>query len=438
MPETSRRNILKAGLTGTVVAAGAAGGWVAWRRAKTNHAFERAVGPGFQPWDDWAAHRHEKSLMTLVRAGILAASAHNAQPWVFAIDEEAETISLYADTRRNTGILDPYLREMFLGLGCCIENMYQAARTLGYRTIIETLPGVLELYSQDRTKPLIPVARLTMSDRSVVKSAFYEAIPYRRTHRGPYIPEKPVPAEILRAMQQLTKSVSSCRLNMFSDGQNRQLFRDLVTTATQDIINTKGASEASHEWMRLSQIAIDHYADGLTVDSMGMSTIKTALAKIGPRPGSGTINDIWLDRTREVHLATAPIFGMISVRNPYDRRETLQAGMLWQRLHLYCTANGIAMQPLNQPLEMVDIERARKLKPRTTGRILELLPETDMTFTPTFAFRMGYSFRAIPPSPRRGPDDVTVPPEQVQPKKQPVQLVKDPEPAEEQKETTVE
>jgi len=407
MPETTRRNIIKTGIATTLVTASGVG-WLTWRRARNNGAFEVAAGPAFQPWDDWAAHRHDKSLMTLVRAGILAASAHNSQPWAFAIDEANETIDLYADTTRNTGQLDPYLREMFIGLGCCIENMYQAARALGYRVIIEPLPGTLDLLEEipGGQTTLLPVARLTLSDRAATPSAFYEAIPYRRTHRGPYIPEKPIPAEILRAMQRMSDAVPACRLNMFKDKTNKKTFSSLVTRATQDIIAISDLGADSHKWMRFSQQAVDRHADGLTIDGLGLSAIKTTVAKLAPTPGTHKSNTIWLQQTKDVHLATAPLFGMISVRNLYDRHETLQAGMLWQRLHLYATANGMAMQPLNQPMEMVDVERARKLTPDTTGRLLELMPGTDQTYTPTFAFRMGYSFRAIPPSPRRGPDKV--------------------------------
>ena len=58
-----------------------------------------------------------------------------------------------------------------------------------------------------------------------------------------------------------------------------------------------------------------------------------------------------------MHVATAPAFGFISVRDLYDKAQTLRAGRLWQRMHLWATTQGVAMQPLNQPVEMVDRER---------------------------------------------------------------------------------
>jgi hypothetical protein len=35
----------------------------------------------------------------------------------------------------------------------------------------------------------------------------------------------------------------------------------------------------------------------------------------------------------------------------------LAAGRVWQKLHLSATTRGLAMQPLNQPIEMIDRER---------------------------------------------------------------------------------
>ena len=35
-------------------------------------------------------------------------------------------MALLADTARNLGSFDPYLRELHIGLGCAIENMVRA------------------------------------------------------------------------------------------------------------------------------------------------------------------------------------------------------------------------------------------------------------------------------------------------------------------------
>ena len=70
---------------------------------------------------DPLAERRERGAAGLVRAGILAASPHNTQPWRFRVSPTR--VELYADPARSLGAFDPYLREMHIGLGCAVENM---------------------------------------------------------------------------------------------------------------------------------------------------------------------------------------------------------------------------------------------------------------------------------------------------------------------------
>ena len=105
-------------------------------------------------------------------------------------------------------------------------------------------------------------------------------------------------------------------------------------------------------------------------------------------------------------MATSPVFGLIAVRDLYDRAQTLRAGRLWQRIHLWATSQGIAMQPLNQPVEIVDRERELNRKPQAAQVLTDLTGEP--AWKPTFAFRAGYPVRDALASPRRAVKQVVV------------------------------
>src|SRR4029453_6895089 len=119
----SRRAVIAGGLGLALAALG----YRAWDRG----VLTGATGPAYTPWDEWGGSEPEGSQRPL-RAGILAASPHNTQPWLFGVS--GHTIEVHADRARHLGTFDPFRREMHLGLGCAIENFVCAARVFGIAT----------------------------------------------------------------------------------------------------------------------------------------------------------------------------------------------------------------------------------------------------------------------------------------------------------------
>jgi nitroreductase len=123
-----------------------------------------------------------------------------------------------------------------------------------------------------------------------------------------------------------------------------------------------------------------------------------------PDLGEGTIHRSWLASTRDVHTATAAAFGMVLVRDRLDMAPAIAAGRAWQRLHLAATAQGLAAQPLNQPVEMIDRNQTLARSDAYGPALARLANAGD--WEPTFVFRLGYPTREALHSPRRALDDV--------------------------------
>jgi hypothetical protein len=83
--------------------------------------------------------------------------------------------------------------------------------------------------------------------------------------------------------------------------------------------------------------------------------------------------------------------------------EAIVAGRAWQRLHLAATLQGLAAQPLNQPVEMVDRNQMLGKKDEF-GPALAAIAHAE-GWEPTFVFRLGYAERTAPRSPRRPIED---------------------------------
>lgn len=364
----------------------------AWYRG----VFARATGPAYAPWDEWRGSEHDGNRRPL-RSAILAASPHDTQPWLFAVS--GASLTVLADRARHLGTFDPFRREMHLGLGCAIENLVRAAEAFGLMTNVQVANG--RLAPSPGEQPVV-AARMALGAGRSSHGPLFDAIPKRRTNRGPYR-DKPIAADHLRELVGLT-SGPEVRVVFVTDAAARRELGAIVVAATDRIVADPEMSTDSFRWMRTGRREIVAHRDGVTIDASGASQLITIVGKMLPDLPAATTDRFWLDATRDVHVATAPVFGMLLVRDRLDMAQAIAAGRVWQRLHLALTAQGLAAQPLNQPIEMID-------RNQMLGRSDEFSPALGAFaraggWEPTFVFRLGYASHAAVRSPRRPLEDV--------------------------------
>jgi nitroreductase len=398
LPGVSRRAFLRGAGAVSIVAAGG----LVWR-ARDQGVLSAGGGPAYEAWATWRSDAAE-GLLGLVRAAILAANPHNTQPWRFRLGEAR--VELYADTARSLGAFDPYLREMHIGLGCALENMVRAAAAYGYEAAVTPSPGPLPAPPSPPRAQL--VAALGLAPARARPDALFDAIPRRHTDRAAYEAGRPVPPEVVAAMWAVPQDDPDLRLFLFSAPEERKQFGAAVIDATRAIIEDPQMVADSQRWFRHRWANVQRLRDGLTLDAAGLSPLLTAAAKMLPPPSPETSHRYWLETTRDVQVPTSPLFGLIAVRDLYDRPQALRAGRLWQHLHLLAVARGLAMQPINQPVELVDRERELGKAPRAARVLADLTG--DPAWKPTFAFRMGFPTREAAPSPRRPVGEVLLRP----------------------------
>jgi hypothetical protein len=380
--KSGRRLLLKGAGIAVVVAAGGVG-WRAWDQ----HVLRPGRGPAYEPWRDWADEDQPLPLK-LVAAAILAANPHNSQPWRFRVTESQ--IDLYADRSRNIGTIDPFLREMHIGLGCALENLVLAANAHGHDAHVTTMP---DGDGGER------VAQVAFAPGSAARSPLFTAIPSRHTYRGACDLERGVPASVLQGLGASAAAEPALRVVWFDQPARRDALGRLIIEATEAIIADREQSADSAKWFREDWQAIQAHRDGITIDAQSLPPLVNAMAKILPPPDHATADRYWLDATRERHVGTAPAFGLLVTPDAYALKNCLTGGRVWQRLHLAATLQGLAVQPLNQPSERADRERQLGIEPRF-GRALAALV-ADAAWQPLMPFRVGYPLGSLQPSPRR-------------------------------------
>jgi hypothetical protein len=411
-----RRKFLK--LAGSGIAIVVVGGTV-WR-AFSNGVFSSGQGPAYEPWKDWKTDSEEGTgPLSLVASAILAANAHNTQPWLFVASPNR--IDLFADIKRNIGAIDPYLREMYEGLGCALENLVLAAEAKGYSYNLKLMPdptsrthvASINLVTNTNTKSSDSTVGNTTNTNSSNSSdlseplSLYNAIPHRHTNRGPYDKNKPVTEDILQSLGSLGKTISpegAMTVLWFTTLDQRRKIGDLILQATQAIVADKQQSYDDFKWYRASWQDIQTYKDGLTVDASGSPWYIEVLAKILPPISEKEFDNSQLQLAKDTYVATAAAFGIIAVHDVFDNSQRLQGGMFYQRMHLWATSNGLAMQPMNQMTERADREVSLGIKQTFRNALMELIGNPNWQALMTF--RIGYPTMEALSSPRRSIQEV--------------------------------
>lgn len=362
-------------------------------RAVDNGVFSTGQGPAYEPWTNWQMDQG-KSTLSLVRAAILAANPHNSQPWLFRVSESH--IEVYADTTRQIGVIDPFLREMYTGVGCALENLLLAAQVEGYKAVITYMPE-----PTDTTY----AAHIALTPTTAQPSPLYDAIPRRRTNRLPYDTTRPVEQAVLDRLAAVNDD-PEVRLIWITDSTQRAALGEQIVAATEALCADEEQSIDSHAWWRADWSTLQEQRDGLTPDA-SLPAWLAPLAKLGPATSRTTNDAQFINTTRTTQVATAQGYGFIVVSDAMDNRLRLRGGRLWQRLHLQATIEGLAMQPLNQLPERADREAQLGLEPRFTSVLADLV--NDPNFHVLMPFRFGYpTSQPTSPGPRRAVDMIVL------------------------------
>jgi hypothetical protein len=366
-----------AGMTCAAVSGIAVG--AAREQAMTGH------NAAYEPWYTWP---RGSGLILASSAAVLAASPHNSQPWQFRLGENQ--MELFADPRRTIGTIDPLLREQQIGTGCALENLIVAAERTGL--------GIAELLL-DPEPNTNRIATIKFLPCPVRASYLYDAIPHRHTNRGPYLPNRPIPGTLLNQMQRLNLEAETVRLVIWVDAASKQKIRELIVSASEALVADREQSRDSAQWYRSNGADINRYRDGVTLDAQGLSPFVSAVSKLLPAPSERFADHLFLKRTKDVHCGPGATFATIAGRAPLSKETRVRIGRLWQRIHLWGTANGLAMQPLNQVHERIDREATTHIAPVFTGELSGLVAQPG--WDGAFSFRMGYAQQRAKPSPRR-------------------------------------
>jgi len=349
------------------------------------------------PWHNWYGDAAD-GIKRPLRAAILAANPHDTQPWLFGIADNS--ITVFADRARNLGTFDPFRREMHLGLGAAVENLVLAARAFGMAADVRPTAGTLSLSPDEMP---VAAAHVAFTPMPASRDVLFNAIPNRQTNRGAYRADQSIGRERLQRLADLI-TTEAVRVVFVEDASARAELGAIIIEATERIVSDWQMSADSARWFRTGRRDIEAHRDGVTVDTAGVSPLLATVSKLMPDMDAKSADLYWLSMTRDTQIPTAPVLGVILVRDRLDKRTAIEAGRAWQRLHLAATSEGLAAQPLNQPVEWVDRIAMLGGADAFGSGMVELVSASG--WEPTFIFRLGIAESAAGHSPRRALHEV--------------------------------
>jgi hypothetical protein len=376
---------------GAIVAVAAGGAVIGDVFASGRGVFATGTGDAYAAWDTW---QRGAPPLRLVRAAILAVNAHNSQPWQFSVS--SRRIDVFDDRSRSLGTIDPYRREMHLSLGAAVENLALAARAAGLTPDVAVGP-----IGGDETH----LAAVELRSGTPDVSELYRAIPRRHTDRAAYVKDRRLPAEVASSMQALVDRQHVRIVWLLTPGQMTE-FADLTVAATEAFVADTQQSADDYAWYRGTWSELQKHKDGVTVDAAGLPPLLRSIGKLTPasREQNG---EYWLSGTKDRQLPTAAAFGIVVVRDAASPAQRVEAGRIYQRLHLWATAHDLAMQPLNQSVERAEREQSTTGPGEMSRGLARLVG--DAGWQPVMPFRIGYPTAAALASPRRPVEDVMRP-----------------------------
>jgi nitroreductase len=312
----------------------------------------------------------ETQLGFLLRYAILAPSVKNSQPWAFSV--QGNQIHLIADLRRSQAVADPGRRELYISLGCALENLLVAAEHFGLRHGVSYFPepGQEELVATVLFAPggVPSHARAGATLRAIV----------RRHNDNSVFRPVPVPEQLrLRLLACCVES--ELRIHLTDDRHFRRWIDALTLEADRVEFADPAFRRELGYWIgqgvfgepplraRLGQMAVSHL----------------------------DIGDVVAHQDHEI-VASAPLIGLICAAAD-SHLDHVRTGQLFERLWLTATAMGVSIHPMSQTMRRAALRRA----------VGELLPSPG--WVPQHLFRVGFSsWRDDHHTPRRPVDDVLV------------------------------
>jgi nitroreductase len=310
----------------------------------------------------------ETQLGFLLRYAILAPSVKNSQPWAFSV--QGSRVHLLADLRRCQTQSDPDRRELYISLGCALENLLSAAEHFGFGHGVSYFPepGHQELVA---TVTFAPGGVPSRTREGATLSAMLQRHNDNSVFREAAVPEE------LRLRLMACCQEPDLQVHLTDDPHFRRWIDALTLVADRVEFADPAFRKELGYWIGQGVFGAPPLLARL--ESLAVSRI-----------------DLGESVARQDHaiVESAAVLGLICATGD-SHLAHVRTGQLFERLWLTATGMGVTIHPMSQTMRRHELRSA----------VSELLPSAG--WMPQHLFRVGFSVRQDDyHTPRRPVEDV--------------------------------
>lgn len=303
--------------------------------------------------------------LTLIKAATQAPSGHNSQPWWFEASDHSIVISPNLD--RALPAVDSQHRELFISLGCALENLCTKATELHYQPQVSfSDEGVITVDLQ-KSDTVIPDPLATVIEK-------------RQTNRSEYEDKNIDPVLLQSLMDRLYKEVPETKgqVKLYAFAKNTPPFETLTQAVLQGNTMQMGDPAFKSEllsWIRFNKKHSESTHDGLSYAVLGAPNlprwVTEPIVKASLKAKTQNKTDL-----KKIQSSSHMVL-LTTEKN--DIATWIQTGRTLERFLLLLTQAGIAHAYLNQPCEV----------PEVNASLREKLTENNVY--PQILLRIGYA-----------------------------------------------
>lgn len=286
-------------------------------------------------------------LRFLLRYAILAPSSHNSQPWEFVVDDDR--IEIHAVEDRWLGVADCDKRELYISLGCAVENTCLAAERFGLD---------FDIAYHDDSPPVVVTFQPGCDTSFDRPTELFDQITARSTNHTLFRNE-PLADSTREDLQEYVVE-NGITLELLDSSEQKGAIAELQAKADRLQMDDPEYRRELGYW--------------IGIGALGASWLKA-------RVGQAVVTHLDIGgseaKKNSKLIRNAPVVGVLWAESdaPSARVKT---GQVFERIALAATAEGVAVHPMSQILEQREMRE----------ELASLVDGGDKL--PQHLFRLGY------------------------------------------------